>query len=237
MGKLSEIKIGILKKITSLPYFLFLLSLALFSDTYILAVYGETIRTIDSKWLSLHVNPSEIAAFIGAFGFFYAAFVPGTLFLTSLITVFIKKTEYPTFKEGWVHVDMLRKYTVARDNQVAYSEYLRLQKRIAELKHVDVLCFSLVFLSVAGYFLSPNELKGLFQFLYYGIEKFPWYLMIPLKIATVPFMLFVLMVAFRASKEYDQYEYLPDLRDEIQPKRAQQKRAADCLHAARSGNS
>lgn len=237
MEKLSAIKIGLLKKVTSLPYFLFLLSLALFADTYLLAVYGETIRSIDNNWLSLHINPSEIAAFVGAFGFFYAAFVPGTMFLTSLVAVFIKKSNFPSFKEGWVHVDMIKEYALSTDNKVAYSEYLRLQKRISDLKHMDILCFSLVFLSLAGYLLSPSELKGLFQFLYYGIEKFPWYLMVPLKAATVSFMLFVVMVAFRASKEYDQYEYLPKLRDKITLEQAQQKRSADCLHAARSGNS
>lgn len=215
MGKLSEIKIGLLEKITSLPYFLFLLSLALFTDTYLLAVYGETVRTITPTWLSTNLNPSEIAGFVGAFGFFYAALVPGMLFFLSLISVYVTKTEFPSFKDGWVHIDEIRKFALVNDNKVAYSEYLRLQKRISELKYMDVLCSSLVFLSVAGYFLSPGELNALMQFLYYGIEKFPWYLMWPLKVATVPFMLFVAMIALRASKEYDQYEYLPELKLEI----------------------
>ncbi len=225
MEKLSEIKIGLLEKITSLPYFLFLLSLALFADTYLLAVYNETVRTITTEWLSTHLNPSEIAGFVGAFGFFYAALVPGMLFFLSLVSVYVTKTEFPSFKDGWVHIDEIRKYALENDNQVAYSEYLRLQKRISELKHMDVLCFSLVFLSVAGYFLSPGELKGLMQFLYYEIEMFPWYLMWPLKIATVPFMLFVFIIALRASKEYDQYEYLPELEREITATKAQAQQA------------
>lgn len=210
MEKLSEAKMGLIEKVTGLPYFLFLLSVVLFSDTYLLAVYGITLRHIDEKWLNSHNSIGEITGFIGAFGFFYAAFVPGAIFFFNLVSVFLTTSKFPATKNGWVHIDKIKDYAIANNNDVAYKEYKKLLNQIKEVKHIDSICFSLVFLCVVGWFSSKGSNYALFQFLYFGIESFPLYIKWPLYIATIPFVFLVLMVAFRITREYDQYTYLPE---------------------------
>lgn len=208
MDTLSKIKSDIVEKLTSLPYFLFLLSLALFTDTYLLVVHKTTIRHVTDAWLQSHSTFSELLTYLGCIGFFYAALIPGGQFFASFAAVRLANN-FPSSKDGWVHVSELKEFAIRTKNSLAYQECEKALTSVNEIKHLEGLCLSLVVLSVAGYFLSDDKTPGLFQFIYYGVESFPWYIHWPLKVLIVPFLFFVVMVAFRGGRQYDGYIHLP----------------------------
>ena len=208
MDTLSRIKTDIVEKITSLPYFLFLLSLALFTDTYLLAVHKTTIRQVTNTWIQSHSAFGELLTYLGCIGFFYAALVPGVQFFVSLAAIRLTN-DFSSYRDGWVDVNRLKEFSIRTKNSVAYQECEKALSQLKETKHLEGLCLSLVVLSVAGYFLSDDKNPGLFQFVYYGVENFPWYIHWPLMVLIAPFLFFVIMVAFRGGRQYDGYIYLP----------------------------
>lgn len=208
MDTLARIKTDIVEKITSLPYFIFLLSLALFTDTYLLVVHKTTIRQVTDAWIQSHSTFGELLTYLGCIGFFYAALIPGVQFFASLAAIQLAN-DFPRYRDGWVDIDKLKEFAIRTKNSLAYQEYEKSLAQLKETKHLEGLCLSLVVLSVAGYFLSDDNNPGLFQFVYYGVESFPWYIHWSLKVLIVPFLFFVIMVAFRGGRQYDGYIYLP----------------------------
>jgi hypothetical protein len=209
METLSKIKVDLIEKLTSLPYFLFLLSLALFTDTYLLAVHKTTIRQVTDAWFQSHSTFSELMTYLGCIGFFYAALIPGVQFFASFATIRFADS-FPSSKDGWVEVSTLKTFAIRTKNSLAYQECEKTLAEVREIKHLEGLCLSLVILSVVGYVLSDDQNPGLFQFIYYGVESFPWYVHWPLMLLIAPFLFFVIMVAFRGGRQYDGYIHLPD---------------------------
>lgn len=211
MDNLSKIKADILEKITSLPHFIFLLSLALFTDTYLLVVHKITIHQVTDEWIKSHSTFGEILTYLGCIGFFYAALIPGAQFFTSLALIRLTSNA-PYYQDGWIDVRTLKEFAIRTKNSLAYRECEKTMVQLKETRHLEGLCLSIVFLSVAGYLLSDDQNSGLFHFVYFGIESFPWYIHWPLRVLIVPFLFFVIMFAFRGDRLYDGYIYLPSFK-------------------------
>lgn len=211
-GKAAKETLDLLEKLTSLPYFIFVLSVVLFTDTYLLAVHGITIRNADATWLNTHLNTNEVMTFLGCAGFFYAAFIPGLRFFVDFVQIFFPSREYPSEKDGWVRRSILRDFAIASNNSLAYKEYENSIELLRTERRTSVLCLSLAFLSVADYFLSSENHQGLLQFIFLSFDTFPWYVHFPLTIAVIPFLIFVLMVAFKTDAQYDDHVFLPDFK-------------------------
>lgn len=199
----------LLDKLTELPYFLFLLSLAVFSDTYLLAIYGTTIHEISNLWLNQHASLNDILSYLGCIGFFYAALVPGLRFFVELLTIFIPNQNIPSSKDGWVRLNHLAEYAITNNNSLAYKEYEKALDKVRNERHQSGLCLSLVVLTAIGFLLSTETHQGIFNFIYFGVKAFPWYASWPLTIAIIPFLLFVVLFAVRAGSRYDDYVFLP----------------------------
>jgi hypothetical protein len=60
MFKLQTDPMQALETITSFPYFLFLISLVLFIDVYLVYNYNVVIWQVDTEWLKAHATNSEI---------------------------------------------------------------------------------------------------------------------------------------------------------------------------------
>lgn len=208
MDTLSRVKFDIVEKLTSLPYFLFVLSLALFTDTYLLVVHQTTLRHVTDAWIQSHSTFSDVLSYLGCIGFFYAALIPGAQFFSGLALIWLAK-DFPSTKDGWVEATKLKEFAIRTKNSLAYQESEKSLAQLKETKHLEGLCLSLVVLAIAGYFLSDDKNPGLFQFVYYGVESFPWYIHWPLKVLIAPFLFFVVMVAFRGGRQYDGYIHLP----------------------------
>ncbi len=211
-SKAAKETLDLLEKLTSFPYFLFVLSVVLFTDTYLLAAHGISIRNTDETWLKTHSNINEMITFLGCVGFFYAAFIPGLRFFVNFIQIFFPNRKYPSEKDGWVRRSILRDFAIVNNNPLAYKEYENSIELLRTERRTSVLCLSLAFLSVADYSLSSENYQSLLQFIYLNFNAFPWYVHFPLMIVVIPFLIFVLIVAFRTDAQYDDHVFLPDFK-------------------------
>lgn len=213
LDKPGKEALDLLEKLTGLPYFMFLLSLAVFSDTYLLAKYGTTIRDVNSSWFNQHATLDEILTYLGCIGFFYAALVPGLRFFIGLLNIIWPNDDHPSSSDGWVRLNHLSEYAIINNNALAYKEYEKAIERVKSEKHLSGLCIALIILSVTGWLLSTENHKGLFNFVYSGITSFPPYAKWPLSIAIIPFLIFVVLFAIRAGSRYDDFVNLPNFKN------------------------
>jgi hypothetical protein len=145
-----------LEKITTLSFCIFITSLALFINLYLIYNHGITIRHVNAEWVKGRAIFSEIVTFGIWFVVLYLFAFPILHWLTKVIFVeiyFRLPTFFPTERRdsrGYVSLTELRDFAIQNNNSMAYKFYEDCQEaRKSDERYrtsMETSCFSIVLL-------------------------------------------------------------------------------------------
>lgn len=203
----STLKLDTIQKLIKFHFFVFVLSLFLFTDVFLITFGSLGIVNISSAWKE-NVSALGVVSYLFTAGFFYAIFVPACILIYNLIIINIKKTyDIPSLKDGYFSIELLKKYSLVENVSPAYAEYQRLAENWREERFTDLGCFSLVILLLLDWIVSDSTNTSLVVYYYNYFETTNWLAGNIVRLVMIFFVFSICAIAFRTDRTQGGYEY------------------------------
>src|SRR5262249_31131716 len=150
--------VNTLEKMTSFAFLLFLTSLVLFINLYLLYNHDISIHSLTLEWIKAHATVSEAVTFGMWFMLLYLFAFPALhWFTTEIVAMIYFKLPIPMssrpFRSSLVRLATLRDFAVQNNNSVAYKVYedrtAALNRHESDMAYMRSSCFAILVLAIA----------------------------------------------------------------------------------------
>jgi hypothetical protein len=138
----------LMEKLLSVKSFLLVTGTVLFVDTYLLAFYGMSIFSIESKWNEVSISVNETIKFIFAYSVFYGGLVP--LISVIIDNVWLLRKAPPLQKpdNDFIRLDVLKDNSLEEHDNLFYNHYLNIKKQLEDASLSKKLSLAIVLLVI-----------------------------------------------------------------------------------------
>jgi hypothetical protein len=197
---------NIIKKITHFHYFLFMISVLLFVDDYLMISYKTSLEHIDKIWIS-KLNPFDFILFVIFLGLFYAVINPFLnimfIWLNDLRIIQFGEKQY----EKYTHrMNEVKNYAVINNNSVAYKEFERSLEERARRKQLDRIVFAMTLLGGVNITIAIIYKQGMIMFVYLLLVQSNRFIQ-SLLLFFIPFCMIYLISILIRDRDSDEYVY------------------------------